>query len=265
MDEIRDIKKTDQLSRFLDGHLVRTNPFGRNATGEKAYRRAERLVAALHLLTAHISWDEPVRQMIRKTGLQLLANVLLQRDEMRIPGSSKSRNTQSSLREIISLMRMLTISGFVSVQNAEVVIEALDELGNFFTVSQKTPLSETVSLVREDLFGTGHLPQARNPASRGAPQAQTGVVRLTDKENKQSFKDSVKDKIADRRSLTGISPRAQFVLDTLRSHGELGIRDISSQLSEYSEKMIQRELAALVRDGKVKKAGLKRWSKYSLV
>jgi DNA-binding HxlR family transcriptional regulator len=35
-------------------------------------------------------------------------------------------------------------------------------------------------------------------------------------------------------------------------------------LPEFSEKMIQRELAALVQEGVVMKQGEKRWSRYSL-
>jgi DNA-binding HxlR family transcriptional regulator len=51
----------------------------------------------------------------------------------------------------------------------------------------------------------------------------------------------------------------------LRSQGELGIKDVVSNLPEYSEKMIQRELAELVAAGRVKKTGLKRWSRYTYI
>ena len=58
--------------------------------------------------------------------------------------------------------------------------------------------------------------------------------------------------------------RVQNILEILRVGGSLGIRDIASNLPEYSEKMIQRELLGMVARGQIRKIGLKRWSKYSL-
>ena len=62
-----------------------------------------------------------------------------------------------------------------------------------------------------------------------------------------------------------MTSRSQAILEVLRVHGELGIRDVASNLPEYSEKMIQRELAELVSHGRVKKTGLKRWSRYTYI
>src|SRR3989338_7552839 len=117
MDDIKDIRRSDSLSRFLDGHVVRTSPFGRNASGEKSYRRAERLVAALHILTSHVQEDEPIRHSIRTVGIKLLSDILALRDEMRTSNSSKIRVAQSTIRELISLVRMLAVSGLISIQN----------------------------------------------------------------------------------------------------------------------------------------------------
>jgi len=58
--------------------------------------------------------------------------------------------------------------------------------------------------------------------------------------------------------------RGERIIDILKSGGILGIRDISANLPQYSEKMIQRELADLVETGKVRKLGAKRWSRYQL-
>lgn len=262
MDEIRDIRKSDSLSRFLDGHVVRTSPFGRNASGEKSYRRAERLVAALHLLTSHVKENEPVRQSVRSVGITLLSDILALRDEMRISNSSKIRSAKSTIRELISLVRMLAVSGLISIQNADITVEAIDELGNFLNLSQKTPLSESVTLSRDDLLSGGLSAEKRTNAlikdriPTTAIQTDTSASDLTD---------NTKDITAQpSRTKDATSTRRREILAVLRSGGEIGIRDISSSLPEYSEKMIQRELASLVVAGNVKKTGLKRWSRYSL-
>lgn len=261
MDDIRDIRKQDSLSRFLDGHVVRTSPFGRNASGEKSYRRAERLVAALHILTSHVQEDEPVRHSIRTAGIKLLSDMLALRDEMRTSNSSKMRVAQSTIRELISLVRMLAVSGLISIQNADVTVEAIDELGNFLHLAQRTPLSESTVLSREDLLSAGVTPEKRTNLL--IKDTTILSVMKTDK-TKAVFTDNVRGAARDSRTNGSVNVRSQEILGVLRSGGAMGIRDISSNLPEYSEKMIQRELASLVVAGRVKKTGLKRWSRYSL-
>ena len=70
MDGKTDIQKSNPLVRFFDKQTVRTNPFGANQSADRAYRRAERLVAALFLVTNHISADEPIRVSIRSGALR---------------------------------------------------------------------------------------------------------------------------------------------------------------------------------------------------
>lgn len=263
MDDIRDIRKSDSLSKFLDGHVVRTSPFGRNTSGEKSYRRAERLVAALHMLTSHVHEDEPIRKSIRTVAIKLLSDILALRDEMRTSNSSKIRVAQSTIRELISLVRMLAVSGLISIQNADITVEVIDELGNFLHMSQRTPLSESIVLSRDDLLSGGSVSDKRT----NLLIKDKNLLPVIQTDRKQpDITDTTKDTIP-KNSRTGnaVNIRSQEILAVLRSDGELGIRDISSNLPEYSEKMIQRELASMVVAGNVKKTGLKRWSRYSIV
>lgn len=84
---------------------------------------------------------------------------------------------------------------------------------------------------------------------------------------------TIKDKIilSDEMNPSGMSNtkgttsvRVQNILEVLRVGGSLGIKDIAANLPEYSEKMIQRELLNMASTGRIRKIGLKRWSKYSL-
>ena len=259
MDELRDIQKTNSISRFIDGQVVKTNPFGNNRAGERVYRRAERLVAGLYLLTNHISSDESVRAKVRTDATDLLTQTLSLRDEMRSPQSGNYQNLQSTVRELISLVRILAVSGFVSTQNAGIMIEALDELGVYLNASQKSILAESVSLSREDLIDVrGSFAQHTN--TRPVKDIKdTGEIKDTG-----NVTDNRKMSVSIRQTEGQSSLRAQSIVEVLRSGGSLGIKDIVSNLPEYSEKMIQRELAVLVGGGTVKKQGLKRWSKYSV-
>lgn len=251
MDEEKDIQKIGPLSRFFDKHSLRTNPFGGNQSAGRAYRRAERIVAALYLVTNHIDPTEPIRVSVRSKALDMLDSILALRDEMRSIDSAYLKNSRALIRHLISLVRVLAVSGFLSIQNTNAVIDGLDELGNFLSVSQSSPLSENVSISHEDLLDVerDHIKDIKD---------------IRPVKDRTIVKDVINMSVTPAGS-SELSVREQGIVGILRSGGELGIRDISSNLPEYSEKMIQRDLVRLVAAGRVKKTGLKRWSRYSIV
>ncbi len=258
MDDHKDIQKTENLGKFFDSQNVRVNPFGENRAADRAYRRAERIAAAVHLLTNHIDSTEPIRVESRRAATQLLSSMLDVRDEMRASHSGGVVSVLSSIRHLISLVRMLAISGFASTQNVSAIVEALDELGNFMHVSQRTNFSESVVITRDELLDVGAMP------TRSAP-VYVKDIKDTPVTRDASGGGTVATDVVKPQSMNGQnSVRTQSILEVLRSTGSMGIKDICSNLPEYSEKMIQRELLGLVADGRVTKTGLKRWSRYSV-
>ena len=254
MDYIKDVQKTDSISRFIDAHSVRTNPFGENRAGDRAYRRAERIASAIHLLTNHIKSAEPVSSSIRAGAVDLLQQMLLLKDEMRATQSGALAGAQSRIRHLISLVRILTVSGYISMQNATTMVEALDELGNFMHAAQRSVLSESLAVSRDDLLDVGSVvPRPTRAIKDKVIVTETHSVSATAVASNTEM------------LLQGhISVRAQSIMDVLQSGGIMGIKDICSNLPEYSEKMVQRELLELVESGRVQKSGLKRWSRYSI-
>lgn len=259
MDDNKDIQKTENLGKFFDSQNVRLNAFGDNRAADRAYRRAERIAAATHLLTNHIDASEPVRAALRKESTLLLGRMLDVRDEMRSAQSGGVIAVVSSIRHMISLVRMLAISGFASTQNVNAIVEALDELGNFMHVSQRTNFSESVVVTRDELLDVGTM----------SPRSAT--VSLRDiKDTVQPIPPSAREhgttvSVKSAQHNGQVSIRTQSILEILKSSGSMAIKDICSNLPEYSEKMIQRELLSLVSEGRVAKTGLKRWSRYSVV
>lgn len=256
MDEIKDTQRTDAAGRFFDTPAVRTNPFGTNRAGERAYRRAERIAAALHLLTNHIASDEPVRASVRSEAVQLIEAAIGNRHEMRSTLSEGYQEFSATVRRLISLVRILAMAGHVSSQNAAIVIEALDELGQYMQNAQRSSLAESVSFSREDLMDVApvYVPQRRQKDIKDGDAVKDVSARI------DRLVPSVKDD--SHNGLSGI--RASQILSVLSGGPSFGIREIAEHLPEYSEKMIQRELADLVVAGQVTKAGDKRWSRYSL-
>lgn len=257
-EDIKDTQKTDKSLRLLDQTSLRVNPFGENRAAERVYRRAERIAAGVYMLTAHISDTEPIRARARASANSLIASCLALRDHMRPSSSSSVHDVLSEIRYQVSIMRLLAVGGFVSDANAGVVIEALDELGNFIHASQRSILSENVSLTKDDLIDVRSV--TFKPTSNSAKDmSDKAYVR------QESAPSPIKDMSDIRQDSprSGESVRVQSILEILRSGGSLGIKDIATNLPEYSEKMIQRELLDLVSRGAVKKTGHKRWSRYS--
>lgn len=252
MDDVKDIKK-DQVTRFLGNKTLRVQAFGSNVSAERAYRRAERVSAGIYLVTNHIADHEPSKRRARRMSLDLLAVMLELVDGLRNPEAPATRKTHRCIRELISIMRLLAISGHVSQQNSEMIIEALDDLANFLLVSQRTTLSEDVALKKDDFLDEGY---------------QATAHRVSDKKPQRTSSVSVKDRSGGMRPSVqngnSIGQRSGQIAAVLRNQGQLGIKDIMANLPEYSEKMIQRELKALVDRGQVRKLGSKRWSRYAL-
>lgn len=240
--ETRDVSN---VLSILDAHQVKTAPFGDNVSGENSYKRAERISAALHLITSHIPEEEPLRRLTRSKGLDLLSFILDLRSGLRAPASEKGQAVLALIRELISCVRLLAISGFISGQNAGAITEALDELGSLIVISQRSSLAEQFSISRTEL----------------TPPSTHETVRSYAREQRPEIKKDVKD----TQIKTGTEDRPQQILDILKFGGTLSIKDITVNLPQYSEKMIQRELLELVALGKIQKIGEKRWSKYSLV
>jgi hypothetical protein len=270
----KDIQKTENISHFVDKQTLKTHPFGDNKMGERAYRKAERLVAAIHLLTNHIDAQEPIRRVVRESSTGILAEILGIRDEMRTVGSLKTHSIESSVRHLISLVRILAVSGFVSFENADVLTDALDDLGAFIETSRRSVLSENIRLSRDELLDVREsIKDIKDDTSvkdvmniKDKTMIPSNVLYERDRKAMSGINDeSSAASINTARSLSNtLNRRMEGILEVLRTGTNLSIKQIGVNLPEYSEKMIQRELAELVALGHVRKLGSLRWSTYVL-
>jgi hypothetical protein len=137
----------------------------------------------------------------------------------------------------------------VSFENADLLTEGLDDLAAFIESSRRSVLSENVHLSRENLTD---VQETRHESIKDTKD----VSAIKDIKGQDAFVHTDTDK--------KLNVRMRGILETLRNGAELGIKEIAINLPEYSEKMIQRDLADLVSMGQITKVGLKRWSKYLL-
>jgi hypothetical protein len=260
MDNGKDIQKKDAVARFIGNQTTRTSPFGDNVSADRAYRRAEKIVAAAYLLTNHLSDTEFLRSEVRRVATQLLSQVISLRDELRSMDSGRVRECNASIRYLISLLRMLAVAGHVSTQNAEIVTDALDDLGVFVQAAHRSVLSESIRLSRDEFMDVRM--RVPNSVSTSDTEKDTRISRPTTHVPQQEQTSGQQRAVSVMDMPLGV--RSASILEILRTGGVWGIKDIAAHLPEYSEKMIQRELADLVQKGVVEKSGAKRWSRYTV-
>jgi hypothetical protein len=118
----KSIKDVSNALEILDSPQLQTNPFGANISGENSYRRAERISAALLLVTNHVPENEPLRIAVRDSGIRLLGKILELRSGFRGAASEKGQVALAEIRSTISQVRLLAVAGYISGPNARSVV-----------------------------------------------------------------------------------------------------------------------------------------------
>jgi len=251
---IRDSERTQSISL----PNVRSNPFGSNISAEKAYKRAERIAAAIYILTKYMSDTEPLRTNVRTAGHLLLKDVLELRSGFRIDSDAASiSRLHAHVRETISLVQLLAVAGYISKENADMVTRALEELSQFVESSGASQLAERTIFTREDLLIDQTIRQVPSRTTDANAPRENALDRSAQADVKGKELPKGQSVVKD-----GNSSRRGAILEVLKDGKKMGIRDIASFVIGCSEKTVQRELASLISDGLIKKEGEKRWSRY---
>ena len=230
------------------------------------YKKTEKLVSALYLLSSFISDKEPIKWQMREMGMNLLSQSLSLSDRSSSERRLAFTSFVSTGLKFLSFLEVCYIGEIISKMNYDILkrefesliqaaesVEKLGDIkglvfpGNFFdTPATLPPVSDPVKSADE-------IKPDFNPKGQNTLSNRLSVKRSS--ETAMSSELKKKDK----------SNRQDTIIVLLKKNPGLGIKDFTSAIKGCSEKTIQRELAALVSKGQIKKEGEKRWSRYSLV
>ena len=241
---------TRELAAYREQYA---NPFGGNTASKTAYKRAERLAVAAHLVTNFVPEHEPVRSQIRGNSLALLVNVLELRDGFRTAGPERVNAVIAELLELTTLFEVANSAGYLSPMNVSVLQRACADLAQYLRQHEDSNESESLSL-HENYFAVS-LP--KKAALRQENIKDIDTIR------QKSVKDKSQKHV--RRVTPGKKARHEAVLQFVREKRRVSIKDVAEAVPGYSEKTIQRELLTLVAAGIVRKEGERRWSTYVLI
>lgn len=242
------------------------NPFGQNRAAEIAYKKAERLILATHLVTNFVPKSESVRENIRNRSQQLLSKVMDLREGVQSTGSDSLLGVTATVRQILSLLDVIHASGYISNMNTEVLKGAYVDLITFLAKAQDGEAAEALVLEEGDFMSVTASYQGQKSKGQNEVLKDNSIKDIvTDKKGIKDIKAVEGKRPQSLRAKRRATSRRIAILDVVTKRSPIHIKDIAAEVTGCSEKTIQRELAGLVRDGVVKKEGSKRWTTYSLV
>ena len=226
------------------------------------FKKTEKIVAALYLITGLISDSEPIKLQIRKISLQILSYTLTLK-QLNLSKSKEALNDISvGISEVISLLKVASVSNHISPMNYSLIHQELVTLMGSLNTFDLGSISDNGLVLTQDFF---NIPENNLVVSKVAAQPVFSKgqyrtpVSIKDKQSSQTLinQPNQKDNLKDSRRET--------IVRLLKGGKPLGIKDFASEIKDCSEKTIQRELIDMVENGVLKKTGERRWSTYSLV
>jgi len=230
------------------------------------YKKTEKLVSALYMLSNFISDKEPVRWQLREAGVNVLSQCLVLSDRSVSGYQSAYLNFISTGLKIVSFLEVAFLGGIISQMNYDILKYEFELLiQNVETGESGVKVKGVIfperfldvqEVLKVSVLDTSKMSVTRESDSKGQNNlslkkeielSKTAVIKQKDKLNKPST-----------------VGRQEIIIALLKKNNELGIKDFTLSVKDCSEKTIQRELASLVSKGLIKKDGEKRWSRYSL-
>ncbi len=237
-------------------NLVNEAYFKDNSSLLFIYRKTERIVSALYLVTNLFGEGEPLRKMLREKALCLLPAIL----EFTI---APKNSPIVHFAAITSYLGVAKDAGFISVMNYEIIGREINGVVELFQEYETKTVQQMY--FGQSFFEVGlPLPKIERTEVQGSikdiyHKGQDNVLyaplRKQTPPIPKNTEVTVKDIKTDRR---------QKILDIVKQKGVCSIKDFSYVITDFSEKTLQRELGSLVAEGVLKKEGEKRWSTYSL-
>jgi hypothetical protein len=235
------IKGLTQLQIMGDNRQV--DPFGNNAAAAMAYKQMERLVTATHMVTNYVPNREILKGRVRDIASTLLTDTMKLRDGFTSSGINALSNIIAQVRLILSLLDTLYASGMISKMNLRILKDAYIDFSRNLESMATARAAEGVELTKEYFLQT--------------------VANSSSSNVKIEHSDSGQDKNKNKKKEASMA-RINAILDYLSKRDSAGTGDLAQVITNCSSKTLQRDLMSLVKAGKIKKFGHKRWTKYSL-
>ncbi|HEY4494630.1 MAG TPA: hypothetical protein VJC02_00835 [Candidatus Paceibacterota bacterium] len=218
-------------------------------------KKIEKIAQAIYLITNHLKDNEPLKWELRKESIAILAcskEISSEEEVKDISLDMAIGALLSCASDILSLLSLASISGIISINNANIVAKEINLIVKSMDQSTNKYGVESGFVLSEEFFG--------NDPELYKMLGNANHSLKSDKKNKAKPPEIDQNiKIKDKKD-----SRQERIINLLKTQSGLSVKDFKEVISDCSEKTIQRELIDLVDKGIIKREGERRWSKYSL-
>lgn len=232
------------VDKIVLDKAIFNNVFEKDVRRVYIYKRAERLAKALQLVLPAFKDAKSLKERVGRLSVSLV-------DASVLPPKEAKEVLPRELLSLMSVLEVARVGGMLSSMNAEIISREahnlLQEIAGYD--EQKVVFEEVPTLAT--LFKATAEDRRTTPQHKAQTTPLAGVP-FKGQPNGHTYKEQR-------------GGRSESVISILKTKGPSSIKDISMLVREVSEKTIQRELQALVSQGRVKKEGERRWTTYTLL
>ena len=225
------------------------------------YNRSHRLVAAIFTIANLMEENEELRTKIKKLSLELVSMSVRLKDTDMVDANKTIREIEKNSLELMSILDIASITGLISKMNGDILKEEFESFISDLRVFAKTFEIDGSASIRS-IFT--EVDSGINTVAPDLSMTRANGKFLSDGEyNKVGQKNNLENLSKNDNGHKRKNLRRNTILDFVKGHNGVNIKDIAVNIIGCSEKTIQRELTGLIEDGKIKRIGERRWSKYS--
>lgn len=222
----------------------------------KIHEKSYRLVAAIFAV-GNLIEDEDFKRNLRGLSLSLVPAAIGLKDINGKEAKTTILEMEKISLHLISMLDIAALSNMVSKMNRDVIKEELRSfVGLLSAYARGLEEEKTVSI--QGFF--------LNPNTANIQDDEKAKDNAFPRKREQ---EAIRGEIGGEQVRIGINnghkrktQRKSAIMDFVKGHNGVDIKDISSNITGCSEKTIQRELVGLIKEGKITKKGERRWSKY---
>jgi hypothetical protein len=223
------------------------------------YTKSYRLAAAVFMISNMIDQGESLRTKIKDLALVLVSISVNLKDINFLDARKLITDIEKKSLELMSMLDIACVSNLISKMNVSILKEEFQsfilELGKF---TESFENNKSVSV--KGLFSESPILSINNNLKK-TDLVDNFASNICKDEQKKYVKNGIKNGSGHKRK----DLRKNTILDFVKGHNDVSIKDIAANITGCSEKTIQRELTSLIGEGRIRKIGERRWSKYSII
>ncbi|MCE9585356.1 hypothetical protein K8Q94_01920 [Candidatus Nomurabacteria bacterium] len=279
--------KTSKTNSIKDTTSIPA-PYQAEGFGSGSYSKTNKLISALYMVTDIMDTDEPIRIQLRTLAVEIISDTF----------STFKNNGVRNVKQILSLLDIAFTVHLISEMNHDILkrefvklhdslIEFSQDKTHIFldTLLQDKDIENSLNTENKNNYSVdkkdqnkGQLfvkypiqipaPVNHQTTRLGVQKGSTLLKALTDKmpliKPINNFDKLKKDRQSEIVNILKDLSKGQGKKDATIAEIKDIVKSSNGHLSTCGEKTLQRELVAMVNSGVLKKAGEKRWSKYSI-